>query len=291
MKIHTKYRVHKHHKFEHAGRKYAADMESDAIVEINDVEWELLNCDLAKAIYVNVETLKLRFKVEQVFDGFERLESLSQRGHLLSPVNVIRREDTQDPEAKLKLLIPLEFALEKNTLDAVTTENRYHLLVALSKYAKLETINVTGEEIPEILDFVSVHTVEKSRENERNLPPVWYAGNSYDGILLLSQFLWEDTLYYLHETPILYCIESDRNLGKAVFEKTLEYSAVQKPSDLLLPKVSWLAKRLSEFGVDPAGMHTISEGINIIEPIGKGLAKATCCRTHRKPSVCKTSRW
>jgi len=273
MKVQTKYRIHKHHKFEHCGRKYAADMESDAIVEVNDVEWALLDQDLTQTIYATVEGLKSQFKIDQIFDGLERLESLSRRGHLLSPVGVMVKENTRNPEAKLKLLVPLKFALENTALDAITNENRYHLLTALSKHAELETINVTGEAVPEILDFISTCTIEKDSRYGRDFPPIWHAADSYDGILLLSQFLWDDTLYYLQDVPILYCLESDRNLQDAVFEKALEYSAVQKPTDLLLPKASWLTERLSEFGMDPNGIQTISEGINVVEPIGKALAK------------------
>ena len=273
MKVQTKYRIHQHHKFEHGGKKYAADMESDTIVEIDDVEWELLNRDLTETLYATVEGLKLQFEIEQIFEGIERLESFSQRGHLLSPIEGMLKEESQIPEAKLKLLVPFQFALEKESLDPVTNENRYHLLKALSKYAELETINVTGDEVSEMLDFVSVRTIKKKKERERSLPLSWYAGDGYDGILLLSQFLWYDTLCYSQEVPILHCVESDRSLQERVLEKALEHSTAQKPSDLLLPKASWLTEKLSECGIDSAGMHTISEGITIVEPIGQALAK------------------
>ena len=273
MKVRTKYRIHQHHKFKHCGRKYAADLESDAIVEINDVEWELLNRDMTETLYATFEGLKLQFEIEQIFEAVERLESLSQRGHLLSPIEGMVREISQIPEAKLKLLVPFQFALEKEALDPITNENRYHLLKALSKYAELETINVTGDEVSEVLDFVSIRTIKKKEGNEKSFALKWYAGDGYDGILLLSQFLWYDTLCYSEDVPILYCVESDRCLRDLVLEKTLEHSTAQKSTDLILSKASWLTDWLSEFGVDFAGMHTISEGIHVVDPIGKPLAK------------------
>lgn len=273
MKVQTKYRIHQHHKFEHGGKKYAADTESDAIVEINDVEWELLNRDLTETLYTTFEGLKLQFEIEQIFEGIERLERLSQRGHLLSPIEGIVRKESQMPETKLKLLVPFQFALEKESLDPVTNENRYHLLKALSKYTELETINVAGDEVSEMLDFVSVRTIKKREGNERSFPLTWYAEAGYDGILLFSQLMWYDTLCYSEDVPILYCVESDRKLRDLVLEKTLEHSTAQKPTDLLLPKASWLTDWLSEIGVDSAGMHTISEGIHVVESIGKPLAK------------------
>lgn len=273
MKVQTKYRIHQHHKFEHGGKKYAADMESDAIVEINDVEWKLLNRDLTETLYATVEGLKLQFEIEQIFEGIERLESLSQHGHLLSPIEEMLREESQMPETKLKLLVPFQFALKKESLDPVTNENRYHLLKALSKYTELETINVTGDAAPDILDFVSVRTIKKEKEKERSFPLSWHAGDGYDGILLLSQFLWYDTLCYSQEVPIFHCVESDRSLQDRVLEKVLENSTAQKPTDLILPKASWLTDWLLECAVAPEGMYTISEGINIVEPIGKALAK------------------
>ena len=274
MKVQTKYQIHQHHKFEHGGKKYAADMKSDAIVEIDEVEWALLNCDLTQTIYTIVKGLKSQFKTERIFQGFERLESLSRRGHLLSPIEGTVSGESRHQEVPLnKLLVPFQFAVEKNDLDSVTNENRYHLLKALSKYTELETINVTGDAAPEVLDFVSVRTIKKEKEKERIFPLAWYAVDSYDGILLLSQFLWYDTLCYPQEIPILHCVESDRSLQGLVLEKALENSAIQKPTDLLLPKASWLTEWLLECGVNPTGIYTISEGINVVEPIGKALAK------------------
>ena len=68
----------------------------------------------------------------------------------------------------------------------------------------LETINVTGDETLETLDFVSVRTIENHGENANSFPLAWYAVDGYDGILLLSQFLWYDTLCYPQEIPILH---------------------------------------------------------------------------------------
>ena len=287
MKVQTKYRVHRHHKFKHGGKKYAADMESEAIVEINAVEWALLNRDLTETIYATVEGLKSIFKTEQIFEGIERLENLSQRGQLLSPIEMIGSGESRNQEAPLnKLLVPFQFALEKDSLDAVTNENRYHLLKALSKYTELETINVTGDEAPEILDFVAVRTLKK-KENERSFPLPWYAGDGYDGILLLSQFLWYDTLCYPEEVPILYCVESDQKLQDRVLEKALEHATAQKPTDLILPKASWITDWLSEFEVASAGMYTISEGINVVEPIGKALAKQHTASLTENPLFAK----
>ena len=273
MKVQTKYRVHAHHIFEHGRQKYAADLESETVVEINDVESELLNSDLTRTLYTIVEGLKSRFETEQIFQGIERLETLSQRGHLLTPIEVMRADNPNPEKTRHKLLVPFQFALEKDNLDAVTSENRYHLLKALSKYTQLETINVTDDEVPEVLDFVSVRNTKQTQRNERSFPLPWYAGDDYDGILLLSQFLWYDALCYPQEVPILYCVESDRHLQDRVLQKALEHATAQKPTDLLLPKASWMTDWLSEFGIAPTGMSTMIEGINVVESIGKALAK------------------
>ena len=114
MKVQTKYRVHRHHKFEHGGRKYAADMESDAVVEINDVEWALLNRDLAETVYETVEGLKSQFEIDQIFEGIERLQSISKRGTLLSSIGGTKTY--QSSSEKLKLLVPLQFVTEQTAL-------------------------------------------------------------------------------------------------------------------------------------------------------------------------------
>ena len=270
MKVQTRYRVHQHHKFKHGGRKYAADLESEAIVEINDVEWALLDRDLTETTYATVEGLKSQFKIECLFKGIERLQQLSRRGYLLSPTESPKASPRS--EEKLKLLVPLQFVQEKWRLDAVTNENRYHLLTALSKHAELETINIEGKSTADFGEFVSIRDVETIK-TEPGFPLPWYGMDGYDGILILSQLLWHDVLYYPQAVPILHCFESDRKLWNAGLSKALEHSTAQKPTDLLLPKVSWLADWLSEFEVNSVGMHTISDGINVVEPIGRTVAK------------------
>ncbi len=270
MKVQTRYRVHQHHKYEHCGRKYAADMESEVVIEINEVEWELLNRDLAETLYATVEGLKSKFKPEQVIEGIERLQQLSRRGHLLSPT-----ADTKTvPQASepLKLLVPFQFLAETGAMDTVTNENRYHLLTALSKHAELETFIFSSESSDDDFgEFVSNRKINIEEDSNFWFP--WYAMEGYDGILLFGQFPDHDILYYSKNLPILRCIESDRRVQNLVLESTLNSHMVQKNTDLLLPKASWLTDWLSVFGVDPAGMHTISEGITVVEPIGKGLAK------------------
>ncbi|MCY3722838.1 MAG: glycosyltransferase [Candidatus Poribacteria bacterium] len=269
MKVQTKYRVHQHHKFEHGGRKYAADLESNITVEINEIEWALLNRDLTETIYETVEGLKSQFEIDQIFEGIERLQRLSRRRHLLSPTEVTRT--SPQSEERLKLLVPIQFVQEQSALDAVTNENRYHLLAALSKHAELETLNTTGRSSVEFGEFVSIRNLETKGEHSFPLP--WYAMDGYDGILLLSQFLWHDILYYPQNVPVFRCLESDRKLGDTALSETLEHYAAQKSTDLLLPKASWLTDWLSDFGVAPVGMHTIGEGINVVESIGRPLAK------------------
>lgn len=269
MKVQTKYRVHQHYKFEHDGRKYAADLESNITIEINEIEWALLNRDLTETIYETVEGLKSQFEIDQIFEGIERLERLSRRRHLLSPTEV--RKTSPQLEERLKLLVPIEFVQEKSTLDAVTNENRYHLLAVLSKHADLETLNTTGRPSVEFGEFVSIRNLET--KGERSFPLPWYAMTDYDGILLLSQFLWHDILYYPQNVPVLHCLESDRKLRDTALSETLEHYAAQKSADLLLPKVSWLTDWLLDFGLDSTGMYTIAEGVTVVEPIGKALAK------------------
>ena len=269
MKVQTKYRVHQHYKFEHDGRKYAADLESNITIEINEIEWALLNRDLTETIYETVGGLKSQFEIDQIFEGIERLERLSRRRHLLSPTEV--RKTSPQLEERLKLLVPIEFVQEKSTLDAVTNENRYHLLAVLSKHADLETLNTTGRPSVEFGEFVSIRNLET--KGERSFPLPWYAMTDYDGILLLSQFLWHDILYYPQNVPVLHCLESDRKLRDTALSETLEHYAAQKSADLLLPKVSWLTDWLLDFGLDSTGMYTIAEGVTVVEPIGKALAK------------------
>ena len=269
MKVETRYRVHEHRKFEQTGRKYAADLESDTIVEINDVEWKLLDRDLTETLYATVEGLKSEFKIERIFEGIERLQRLSQRGQLLSPTWNTYTPSQSD--GRLKLLVPFQFVPEKSIQDAVTNENRFHLLVALSKLAELETFNISGESGHGFGGLVSNRDINVEEDSNFWFP--WYAMDGYDGILLLGQFPNHDILYYFKNLPVFRCLESDRRMQGLILESALNSHTAQKSTDLLLSKATWLTDWLSEFGVDSTAVHTISEGISVVEPIGKELAK------------------
>ena len=52
------YHLKPHHKFEREGRKYAADLETNDIIEINDVEWDILSRYGTQTDYQIVEALK-----------------------------------------------------------------------------------------------------------------------------------------------------------------------------------------------------------------------------------------
>lgn len=278
MKVETRYRVHQHCKFEQSGRKYAADLESDTIVEINDVEWELLDQDLTETLYATVERLRSKFKIEQIFEGIERLQQFSQRGQLSSPT--WSTDTPSQSDRRLKLLVPFQFVPEKSVQDPVTNENRFHLLVALSKLADLETFNINGESEHDFGGFVSNRDIV---EKHSNFWFPWYAMDGYDGILLLGQFPNHDILYYSKNLPVLRCLESDRRMQTLILESALNSYTAQKSTDLILSKATWLTDWLSEFGVDSAGVHTISEGINVVKPIGKELAKQHTARLTDNP--------
>lgn len=269
MKVETRYRVHEHRKFEQTGRKYVADLESDTVVEINDVEWELLDRDLTETLYATVEGLKSEFKIERIFEGIERLQRLSQRGQLLSPTWSTYTPSQSD--GRLKLLVPFQFVPEKSIQDAVTNENRFHLLVALSKLAELETFNINGKSGHDFGGLVSNRDINVEEDSNFWFP--WYAMDGYDGILLLGQFPNHDVLYYFKNLPVFRCLESDRRMQDLILESALNSYTAQKSTDLLLSKATWITDWLSDYGVDSTEIHTISEGINVVEPIGKELSK------------------
>ena len=97
--------------------------------------------------------------------------------------------------------------------------------------------------------------------------------DGYDGILLLGQFPNHDILYYFKNLPVFRCLESDRRMQDLILESALNSYTAQKSTDLLLSKATWITDWLSDYGVDSTEIHTISEGINVVEPIGKELSK------------------
>ena len=108
--------------------------------------------------------------------------------------------------------------------------------------------------------------------------------DGYDGILLLSQFLTDDLLYYRTPgVPIVHCIEDDQRLQGSTLETLLNVCAFQDAKDTLVVRASWVKEWLRECGVPGGSVRVVPNGINVGEPIGKPLAKQHTAALFEKP--------
>ena len=285
------YRLNRHHKFEQRGGKYVADLETNDIIEINDVEWDILSRYESQTEYQIVEALKEKYKVTSIFEGITRLESLGKRGQLLTQIPESTGElDTFQPiSSELKLLVPFGFRRDEASIDYITNLNRYQLLSSLAQSAELETLafsQVTdGGVLPDDgKNFGKIRIREIKNEAGDTLVPAWYARDGYDGILLLSQFLTDDLLYYqVPDIPILHFLENSQKLQSSVLESFLTLYTAQKANDSLVVKASWMKEWLNEYGIPDQHIRMIPDGINVVEPIDKGLAKQHTAAIFNKP--------
>ena len=281
MTAHIGYRLNRHHKFEQSGRKYVADLETNDIIEVNDVEWDILNRYATQTQYQIVEGLKEKYKVTSVFDGITRLEGLGKRGQLLSqiPESVGDFDGFQPIREQLRLLVPFGFRKEESSIDYTTNLNRYQLLSSLAQHAALETLAFTevkdaGAQSKDTGDYGKIRIRQIKDEEGNTLLPPWYARDGYDGILLLSQFMSDDLLYYqVPDIPILHCIENSQRLQSSLLESFLALYVAQKSNDRMVVKASWMKQWLSEFGIPRSHVHVIPDGIDVVNPIDKRLAK------------------
>ena len=285
------YRLNRHRKFEQGGCKYIADLETNDIIEINDVEWDILSRYESQTEYQIVEALKEKYKVTSIFEGITRLESLGKRGQLLTQIPESTGElDTFQPiSSELKLLVPFGFRRDEASIDYITNLNRYQLLSSLAQSAELETLafsQVTdGGVLPDDgKNFGKIRIREIKNEAGDTLVPAWYARDGYDGILLLSQFLTDDLLYYqVPDIPILHFLENSQKLQSSVLESFLTLYTAQKANDSLVVKASWMKEWLNEYGIPDQHIRMIPDGINVVEPIDKGLAKQHTAAIFNKP--------
>ena len=283
----TRYRLKQHHKFEQNDRKYVADLETGDVIQVSDVEWEILERYESQTQYQIVEGLKEEYKLTDIFEGIERLEWLGKQGSLLRP-NVEAVEPTTTNQ-KPKLLVPFDFTREKTSLDYITNVNRYHFLTHLAEFAELETLAFPEEEKKDIQDLDEVRVRNIGIPKSRALAPPWYAMDGYDGILLLSQFLTPDLLYYrIPDVPIVHCIEGDRKLQHVLLKTLLTLCAFQGPKDTLIVKSSWMKEWLAELAVPVENVRVIPDGIDVVKPIGdKALAKQHTASLFEKPMFTK----
>ena len=289
-----RYQLKRHHKFEQDGQKYVADLETGDLIEINDVEWEILGCYEVQTLYQIVGRLKGKHKLTTIFDGIERLERLGGQGSLLSPivdsVELMRTKDEQ-ADRMPKVLVPFHFTNEKSALDYLTGLNRYQFLKHLSAFAELETLAFSeiGGEKKDTPDFdeVQVRNLRVPKSNALVAP--WYALDGYDGILLLSQFLTDDLLYYRGpDIPIVHCIDGVQQLRHGLLKTLLTLSAFQRSKDTLVVKASWMKEWLAELGVPVENVRVIPDGIDVVAPIGdKALAKQHTAAIFEKPMFTK----
>lgn len=283
----THYRLKQHHKFEQDDQKYVADLETDDIFQINDVEWDILSRYESQTHHQIVEELKKEYKLTSIFDGIERLERLGQQGELLTPI--VEAAEPTPPNRPPKLLVPFNFTKEKSALDYITSLNRYQSLTHLAEFAELETLAFPEEEKEDVQDPNVVRVRNISDAKRDTLMSPWYAMDGYDGILLLSQFLTDDLPYYrIPDVPIVHCIEGDRKLQHVLLRTLLTLCAFQSSKDTLVVKASWMKAWLAELGLPVENVRVIPDGIDIVEPTGdKALAKQHTAVIFDKPMFVK----
>lgn len=288
MEPQRRYRLKQHHTFEQDGRKYVADLETSDIVPLKDVEWEILLRYASQTRYQIVESLKERYKLTTIFEGIERLEQLGQQDSVLSPIV----EAAEPPPANLppKLLVPFHFTREKSALDYVTNLNRYQFVTHLAGFAELETLAFSEEGRVDVQNLNQVRVRNIDIPKSSALAPPWYAMEGYDGILLFSQFVTDDLLYYrIPDVPIVHCIEGAQRLQHVLPRMLLTLGAFQSPKDTLVVGASWMQEWLTELGIPEANnVRVIPDGIDIVAPIGdKGLAKQQTAALFEKPMFAK----
>ena len=289
-----RYRLKRHHKFEQDERKYVADLETGDLVQVNDVEWEILGRYESQTLYQIVRRLKGKYKLTAIFEGIERLERLGEQDILLSPMVepfAPMRANGGQTDRMPKLLVPFQFTREKSALDYLTGLNRYQFLRHLSAFAELETLAFSeiGGEKQEIPDFDEVRVRKIDVPKSSALAAPWYALDGYDGILLLSQFLTDDLLYYrVPDVPIVHCIDGAQQLRHILPKTLLTLSAFQRSKDTLVVKASWMQEWLAELGVPVENVRVIPDGIDVVAPIGdKALAKQHTAAIFEKPMFTK----
>ena len=274
MGSHTHYALKDHlHFFQRDPHKYVADIETGDILQVNDVEWEILSRYGTQTRHQIVETLKHTYKLETIFDGIERLEQLGRHGTLLRPK--VEKGHPCPADQKPKVLVPFHFTREKSTLAYMTNLNRYQFLTHLSGVTELETLAFSQGEKQDIPDFGSVQVRNVQGTDAGTLMMPWYAIDEYAGILLLSQFLMDDFLYYqVPDVPIVHCIEGAQQVRHALPKTLLTIGALQRSKDTLVVKASWMKAWIAEFGMPTENVRVIPDGIGVVAPIGdKTLAK------------------
>lgn len=291
MASNTDYRLNRHHKFKQGDRKYVADLETHEIIEINDVEWDILDRYGTQTHYQIVEELKEKYKSITIFDGIARLERLGKQGQLLVqiPNSASKSNVSEQIDSKFKVLVPFNFTKEKSSIDYITHLNRYQLLTAIAQSVELETFGFFRTEKDSIQsqnveNFGKLRIRQIELEENNAFTPAWHARKGYDGILLLSQFLTDNLLYYqVPDVPIVHCIDGTERLQSSALETLLHLHASQKASDTLVVKASWMKEWLSEFDIPEKDVCVIPDGINLVEPIGKALAKQHTATIFDKP--------
>lgn len=166
---------------------------------------------------------------------------------------------------------------------------KYRFLTHLAGVAELETFAFPEAEKTAVQDLDAVRVRNIGGAEDSALMPAWYAMDGYDGILLLSQFLTDDLLYYrVPDVPIVHCIEGVQKLQHVLLKVLLTLSAFQRSKDTLVVKASWMKEWLAELGVSKEKVCVIPDGIDVVAPIGdKVLAKRHTAALFEKPMFAK----
>ena len=131
VRFNTDYRLNRHHKFKQNDRTYVADLETNAIVEVDEVEWDILQRYGTQTQYQIVEALKEKYKVNAIFDGISTIGTAGQARTTFNPDTDFSQDTLTlyNPSiANLRYWFPLSLPKRSRSLDYITHLNRFHLL-------------------------------------------------------------------------------------------------------------------------------------------------------------------
>lgn len=223
-----------------------------------------------------VETVLMRLcgdKEYRIFEGLEHLEKFDEMGLIFADKMV---DASTGEDKRLRIYIPYSFSRYSSTMGVTDNLNNYCLLTSLSKHADIYVGCPKKEDIPEI-DQMGIHVAPL--EIGRAYSPVKYVVDECDGILLLSQHVSEDLVFFrCDNVPVINRIYSGNKDKDAINSLTFSSHAALRSFDSLSFDASWMKSFFSElitFHSTYLGFHVIPNGVDLenFKPMDKTLAK------------------
>ncbi|MDE0425149.1 glycosyltransferase [Candidatus Poribacteria bacterium] len=272
------------HKFRQGNhRMYVADLNQCAVLEIDNITWDILDLCPSFSSKEIIEELRKKYGSESVIAALNSLAAMEQQGLLFSNLESSSPLLETETPRKLKILVLQRspYAADITLAAGGVSVAHHNLIKSLEVYASLDVVGERDEKFSENVQGIRFQFNDMSARLK-------LMQRDYDGVLLESHpETWFLSLIDYIDAPFVVPLHAAKgHNGEGVNAGLLWYAAM-RPFDAFWVPTNSVEQLYSRFVFDTDIFHTIPYGVdpNRFQPLDKQKAKNEIAKVLNAPQI------